>query len=216
METKNILIMDDHPIMRWGLKELLNDMYPQLRIFEAHDGDSMLGYLKKRKFDLLVVDIQVPNTDTIRLVELVSIRYPDTYILAYSMMPENIYGKRLLQAGASGYLPKMAPIDEVKRAFTHVFKQKKYISQGLLETLAGEAMQDAALNPFYSLSTREFEIANLLVAGTSIIQIASQLNLKPSTVGTYKSRIFEKIGISSVFQLKDMANLYNLNGMRPD
>jgi two-component system, NarL family, invasion response regulator UvrY len=216
METKNILILDDHPILRWGLKSLLNDLYPQLKVYEAEDGDSMLSCLRKRKFDVLIIDIQVPNTDTIRLVELVSIKYPNTYVLAYSMMPENIYGKRLLQAGASGYLPKMSAIDEVKRAFSIVLKRKKYISQNLLEMLAGEAVQNKSANPFYKLSTREFEIANLLVGGTNIIQIAAQLNLKPSTVGTYKTRMFEKIGITSVFQLKDLATLYNLDGMRPD
>lgn len=211
MEMKNVLIVDDHAVVRTGLKLLLHDFYQGLKIYEASNGDEVMREFKLHKIDLLVMDIHMANTDSIGLVELISIKYPKTYTLIFSMLPEKIYGKRMLKAGARGYLPKESTLDEIKKAFDLVLQQKTYLSQNFIEILAGQVSTDNTLNPFEILSHREFEIVNLLLSGLSINAIAQTLNLKPSTVGTYKIRVFEKLKIKSVFELKDLAMLFNFN-----
>lgn len=208
MPVKNILLVDDHLVVRTGLKVILLDYYKQLRIFEAADGEEALRVMKNERIDLTLLDLQLPNTDTIGLVELISIRYPHCYILVFSMLPETIYARRILRAGASGFLPKDTSQEEIKRAFDCAFANKKYISHGLSELLVNEVAGTATVSPFEGLSHREFEIVSLLLAGNNLAKISERLNIKPSTTGTYKARIFEKLRITSLFELKELAVLY--------
>ena len=201
------LIADDHEIVRQGLKLLIADFYPGAQIVEAHDGDSTLAQLKQTKCTLVVLDIQMPNTNSLDLVEYIIAFHPDTKILIFSMSSETLYGKRFIKAGAHGYLSKDASVDEVKKAIETVLNGRRYMSADLMDTFVGEEQQ----NPFITLSDREFEIAKLLLTGLSINEIASQIHLQPSTVGTYKARIFEKLHITNILQLKEMAALYNFS-----
>jgi two-component system invasion response regulator UvrY len=207
---KKVLIVDDHAVMRSGLKLLLEDAFNGLQVLEAGNGDVVLQHFRDHHIDILVMDIHIQDTDSISLVELVSIRYPKTYILVFSMLPEKVYGRRMLAAGARSYLPKESPLDEIKKAFELVFRRKIYRSQHFTEILAAVAMAKSPVIPFDHLSRREFEIANLLLSGTSINAIAQRLNVKPSTVGTYKARVFEKLKINTVFELKDLAVLFRM------
>lgn len=211
MPEKHILIVDDHEVIRKGVKQILGGLGPGLNLYESMDGDSMLEHFRQKKIDLLVMDIHLPNTDSIRMVELVSIRYPGTYILIFSMLPEHIYGRRMLSAGAKGFLPKLSTIDEIRGAFDRALKHKTYISPQLSNLLGKEEGDHVGSDPFRQLSDREFEIVNLLLSGCSISSIGQRLNLKHSTVGTYKARIFEKLQVRTIFELKDMAMLYNFN-----
>src|SRR5947209_14850589 len=126
MGQKKVLIVDDHAAMRAGVRGLLNDFYSGLEIHESEDGDSMLQQLKQGQFHLVILDVQMANTDTIRMVELITIKYPDTDILVFSMLPEKIYGPRLLKAGAKGFLPKSASMKETRKAFDLVMHSKRY------------------------------------------------------------------------------------------
>ena len=117
----------------------------------------------------------------------------------------------MLKAGARGFLPKESTLEEIKKAFDLVLQQKTYLSQNFIEILAGSVSTDTAFNPFEKLSHREFEIVNLLLSGSSINAIAQTLNVKPSTVGTYKIRVFEKLKIKTIFELKDLAMLFDFN-----
>lgn len=207
---KDILIVDDHSVTRTGVKALLQDLYQDFRIVEAYDGESTLQVLKKHKIDIAFMDLQLPNTDTISLIEWMSIRYPHTYTLAFSMLPENIYGRRVIKAGASGYLPKDAPIEEIKRATEFALSNTKYLTPALLGMLKKKTDLAEDNNPFNSLSHREFEIVNMLLEGSTPNVIAQNLNIKPSTVGTYKTRIFRKLNITSVMHLREISFLYGL------
>ena len=216
MPVKNFLLVDDHLEARTGLKVILLDYYPHLRFFEAADGEEALQMLKKEKVDFVLLDLQLPETDTIGLVELISIRYPHCYILIFSMLPETIYARRVLRAGASGFLPKDTSQEEMKRAFDYAFANKKYIGQGLSEMLVKEVAGEALASPFEGLSHREFEIVSLLLAGNNLAKISERLNIKPSTTGTYKARIFEKLRITSHFELKELAVLYQFTPSGPN
>ena len=211
MVNKRVLIVDDHAVMRMGLKELLQDLQPGVQILEANDGDEMLDVLRKNAIDLVVLDIHLPNTDTIKLVELSTIRFPQTDILIFSMLSEQIYGRRLLKAGAKGFLSKNAALEEIRHGLSMALHSKRYLSPALLDLLMRNADEQHHADPFGRLSQREFEIVHDLLSGATINTIATRLNLKPSTVGTYKARIFEKLQVQTVFELKELATLYQFN-----
>lgn len=206
---KHFLIIDDHVVVRSGIKTLLSDMYKPCTIDEANDGTSAIEKLEKTVYDMAMLDIQMPNTDTLALMQKISAEYPQLKVLVFSMSPENIYAQRYLKAGAMGYLNKDSSLEEMQKAIGLVLSGKKYISETLLDILASSAGQVTNENPFNKLSPREFEIANLLLSGKTISQISHSLQLGVSTVGTHKSRIFEKLRVSNLLELKDLANSYN-------
>jgi two-component system invasion response regulator UvrY len=202
-------------VIRTGLKSMLNDYYSQLRFFEANNEDEILHILKHNRIDLLIMDLQIPDTDVIGLMEMIAIKYPRTIILAFSMLPEKIYGRRVIKAGAYGFLSKDSTQEEMRKAFDLVLNEKKYISPVLAAQLEDDVRHNAGVNPFDRLSHREFLIVNLLLNGNTITYISKLLNIKPSTVGTYKTRIFEKLKVSSVFELKELSLLYDLSNSSP-
>lgn len=209
MILKKVLIVDDHVVIRTGLKAVFFDLFPEVTVLEAEDGDGALKILKQQHVDVLVLDLQMPNTESISLIELFSIKFPETYILAFTMLPEKIYAKRIMKAGASGYLPKDAGYEEMKRAFSLALQQKKYFSPFLTEMLSAESAKTEGANAFESLSYREFEILNLLLTGNNVSSIARMLNIKSSTVGTYKNRIFQKMQVQTLLDLQELASINN-------
>lgn len=204
------LIIDDHVVVRSGVKTLLSDIYNPSEIYEAHDGTSALERLKERDYDLAMLDIQMPNTDTLSLMDIIRVQYPDLKILVFSMSPENIYAQRYLKAGAKGFLNKDSPMEEIQKAIEIVLSGKKYISDNLIEILASNAGSRPDENPFNKLSPREFEIASLLLEGQTISQISKDLSLGVSTVGTHKSRVFEKLNVTNLLEMKALADHYQM------
>jgi two-component system invasion response regulator UvrY len=199
-------------VVRSGIKTLLSDLYNPCIIYEANDGNSALEQLKEHQVDLAMLDIQMPNTDTLSLMETIRTQYPNLKVLIFSMSPENIYAQRYLKAGAKGFLNKDSNIEDIQKAIEVILSGKKYISETLLEILAANAGSMQVENPFNKLSAREFEIASLLLAGQTISQISKNLSLGVSTVGTHKSRIFEKLQVSNLLEMKALADHYNLQG----
>lgn len=207
---KKFLLIDDHVVVRSGIKVLLSEIYKPSQIDEAQDGDSALAKIKETEYDLVILDIQMPQTDTLGLMEYFRIKYPALRVLIFSMSPENIYAKRFLKAGAKGFISKDAPLEEIKRAINQVLENTRYISDSLLESLADSTGAGKDNNLFNKLSSREFEIVSLLLSGQTISSIANTLSLQVSTVGTHKARIFEKLKVTNMLELKDLANSYNL------
>lgn len=207
---KKFLLIDDHVVVRSGIKVLLSEIYKPSQIDEAHDGDSALAKVKESAYDLVMLDIQMPNTDTFGLMEYFKIKYPELRVLIFSMSPENIYAKRFLKAGARGFISKDAPLEEIKRAINQVLQNSRYISDAMLESLAESSGTGKDTNLFNTLSAREFEIVSLLLNGQTISNIANTLSLQVSTVGTHKARIFDKLKVSNILELKELANSYNL------
>ena len=196
-------------VVRSGIKILLSEIYKPSIIDEAYDGDSALAKIKENAYDLVMLDIQMPNTDTFGLMEYFRVNNPELKVLIFSMSPENIYAKRFLKAGAKGFINKDAPLEEIKKAINQVLQNQKYISESMLENLA-ESSSTENSNLFNTLSAREFEITSLLLSGQTISHIAHTLHLQVSTVGTHKARIFEKLKVGNILELKELANTYNL------
>lgn len=207
---KRFLLVDDHNVVRSGIKGLLIELFKPSEIFEASDGETAVENLKRYRYDLIMMDIQMPRTDTLGLMEYIHIKYPDAKVLVFSMSAETIYARRFLKAGAKGFLSKDAPLEEIKKAISLVLNNRKYISDTLATLLAEESITDKPNNPFNQLSPREFEIVSLLLSGQTISEISKVLNLQVSTIGTHKSRLFDKLKVSNILELKDLANSYHL------
>jgi len=208
---KNFLLIDDHEIVRSGVKNVLLELFKPCDIFEAKDEKTALSQLKARPYDLVLMDVQMPDTDTAGLMEYIKTRYPDTRVLIFSMSSENVYAKRFLKAGAMGFVSKNAGLTELRKAVELVLNDRKYISEALAEQLAAEIGSAQPNNPFDKLSAREFEIANLLMAGKSGSDISELLSINSSTVGTHKARLFEKLGVNNLPELIEVARIYKLN-----
>jgi two-component system, NarL family, invasion response regulator UvrY len=205
------LLIDDHVVVRSGIKLLLANIYSGSEIHEAKDGDSAMAFVKENHYDFVMLDVQMPNTDSFALMEFFKANYPLLRVLVFSMNAESIYALRFIKAGAMGFISKEAPLDEIKRAIDQVVNGKKYISEEMLFVLAeGTSSGANPANPFSSLSSREFEIVSMLLNGKTISIIAADLNLGISTVGTHKGRIFTKLKVTNLLELKELANSYNL------
>jgi DNA-binding NarL/FixJ family response regulator len=128
----------------------------------------------------------------------------------FSMNAEEVYAKRYLQLGAKGYVSKAASQEEIKCALENLINSKRYISPSLMASLTEDALGKKSNNPFNSLSPREFEIVQHLLRGESSAEICSALTLQPSTVGTHKAKIFEKLNCHNVIDLNALAKIYNV------
>ena len=205
---KRFLLIDDHFVVRAGIKGLLAELYKPCEIYESDDSENAVLQLRKRTYDIIMMDVQIPKNDMLGLMEFIHIQYPEAKVLIFSMSSENIYAKRFLKAGAKGFLSKDSSFEEIIKAINLVINNRKYISEALAEMLAEDSLNDAPSNPFDKLSVREFEIASLLLDGLQLSEIAKSLNLQPSTVGTHKATLFKKMTISNVLQLQEIASVY--------
>jgi len=205
-----ILVIDDHEALRAGVKALLENSIPDVLINEAWDGDSGLKSVIESQYDLVILDINIPGTDSIGLVSSILGMRQDIRILMFSMNAEEIYAKRYLQLGVKGYVSKNAAAIEIIHAVKDVLENKKYISPALKNALVEDALGNNSGNPFKQLSPRELQICQYLIKGKSSADIASILNLKSSTVGTHKDRLMKKLKCKSIIELSKLARLHNM------
>ena len=145
---KNILIADDHSLIRSGLRMMLDRMVIKTDISEAWDSKSVMMRMKEKPFDLILLDVQMPATDSVVLMHWIQTFHPDTKILIVSQTPENTYGKRYLQLGANGFISKTAPDEEMINAIAQVLNGLTYVSEGLSRSIVQGALKGATGNPF--------------------------------------------------------------------
>jgi len=206
---KKILIADDHFIVRTGLAVLLKDIFFNVQIDESWDGESTWKKLEANEYDLAIIDIGMPGTDTIHLLKNVLALHPRQKILILTMSSEEIYGRKYLQLGVHGFITKEAPPAELRKAITTIIDDKRYVSTQLQEQLNKDIIGHQPSNPFEKLSSRELQVMMHLVEGRSVSQIASLLSVHTSTIGTHKSRIMTKLGVNNLIDLNKMAKLFN-------
>ena len=188
-----ILICDDHKIVRDGLGQILRQLPGITLITEAGSGDELLDKMKSDNFNIILLDISLPDKNGLEVLQSVKTRYPATNVLMLSMHPQEQYAKRALVLGASGYLTKDTASDELLIAVQKVSEGGKYISQSLAENLADHLSRDEKQLDHEVLSGREFEIMIKLANGRSLQEIANELFISNKTVSTYRSRIMEKM-----------------------
>jgi len=207
---KRILIVDDHSIIRAGLKILLASDFSAYQFDEAATEDECLQLLKINDYSLIILDINIPGSDTFKLVETALEINAENKILMFSMNAENIYAKRFLHIGVKGYIRKDEPTDEIVKAVREILGNKKYISKTLSETLSNERFDRVMNNPFEKLSPKQFVIAQSLIKGSTVSDICNEMQLHSSTVSTQKNRIFEKLNIKNLVDLYSLAKVHTL------
>lgn len=205
---KKFLIVDDHEIVRTGVKQVLTELYFPCTIDEADNEKSAAQLIKEQKYHLVLLDVQLPDSNAMGLVEFTRIQQPEAKVLVFSMGAENIYAKRFLKAGAMGFVSKKSGLEELKKGIDLALNNRRYISDSLAEILATDSDKDHLKNPFDKLTAREMEITNLLISGKSVSEIGALLHLSVSTVGTHKARLFEKLGIENLAQLIELNRVY--------
>ena len=207
---RKFLLVDDHAIVRSGIKFWLSAEYNPSEIDEAENGKEAIKKIEENDYDLLLLDIHMPETNSFDLLKHILTTRPDAKVLIFSMNSEGMYAKRYLKAGAVGFVSKDAPIEELKKAVDLTLNNRKYFSDKFIDTMLNEKTGEENINPFFKLSDREFEITSLLLEGKSVGEISTLLNIHNSTTGTYKARIFEKLKIENIFQLNKLATLYDI------
>lgn len=208
---ERILIADDHSIVRVGLSIMVKKLRIQSLIEEAVDFKGVLELVKKNTYDLIILDINMPNGSFQQTFDFIKIKQPDAKILVFSSQEESVYAIRYLKMGADGFLQKMADEDTVRRALEKMFRRGKYVSEDVRDELisnTSRSQDKKSPNPLKALSTREMEIAEKLIRGESLKDISEELNLHSSTASTYKARIFKKLEVKNIPELIDVFRFY--------
>ncbi|HEB02081.1 MAG TPA: response regulator transcription factor [Nitrospirae bacterium] len=197
----NILIVDDHMIVREGLKQILVDTPDLVVTDEAKNGEEALSKALGSDFDVVVLDIALPDKSGLEVLRQIRDRKPKLPVLILSMYPEDQFALRVLKAGASGYLNKESAPEELINALRKASSGAKYISETLLEEIA-DTLDFTSERPAQEiLSDREFQVLCLIASGKTSREIAEELSLSVKTVSTYRSRILEKMRMKNNSEL---------------
>lgn len=209
---KNFLIVDDHTIVRTGIKLILKGLYPTCVVKEAFNEKTALVILNETNFDMVFLDLNMPESDPYSLIHFLQHKQPYCSIVILTMNDEGHYAKRFFKLGIRGYLNKSVDESEIERAIQSILSGQIYVSETLKNSLTESVLKGSTENPFDALSDREFQVAQELIRGKTITQISNALNIHTSTVSTYKAKVFEKLKIpnSNVFELHSIAKTYKV------
>jgi DNA-binding NarL/FixJ family response regulator len=205
-----ILIADDHPVVRLGLKQILAAERDMLVVGEAKNGQEALELGRSLDWDVAVFDYSMPGRSGVELVKEIKRHHPGRPVLVLSMHPEELHATQVFKAGGSGYLNKESAGEELTAAIRKVAKGGRYVSAALAERLASELSPGSEKSPHETLSDREYRVMWLLASGKSINRIGQEMILSPSTISTYRTRILRKLGLSNNAQLVHYAITHKL------
>lgn len=196
-----ILIADDHAIVREGLKQIVAEEKDILVAGEAENAEQMMELLRKEKWSLVVLDINMPGKSGLDALKDIKLQYPELQVLILSMFSEDQYGIRAIKAGASGYLKKVSAPTELVSAIRKIVSGGKYINPSLAEKLADKFGETGKETLHENLSDREYQIMCNIALGKSADKIAEELSISINTVYTYRTRILEKMSMKSNVEL---------------
>lgn len=205
-----ILIADDHGIVRMGLVQVIKKLRPHAILSEVEEYKSLANLISQQSFDLVILDVNMPNGTLQQAINFIKLKQPALKILIFSSQDENLYALRYLKMGADGFLNKSSSKEEIDEALTMMLQKGQFISEGVREALVYNSLhKQKTISPLEALSDREMEVANKLVEGYPLKELSSQLNLHVSTISTYKNRVFEKLQIHSIPELIEVLKVYN-------
>jgi two-component system, NarL family, invasion response regulator UvrY len=205
-----ISIVDDHMIVRAGFRQMLADELGFDLAFEAGSGEDALEMVKAKPCDVMLLDLSLPGKSGVDTLREMRQRHPDVHVLVLSGFPEERYALSMLRNGADGYLCKDCERDELVRAIRTVATGRRYVSQRTAELLADEMAGSSRSAPHDSLSERELQVFLRLAAGESVSDIAGSLHLSVKTISTYRTRLLEKLEVSSNAELASYAIRHGL------
>lgn len=209
---KRVLIADDHSIVRLGASIIIKEVLKTEDIVHAESYDEAKRKIQEAQYDLLILDLNMPGGNNIRMVQEILNLQPEIKILVFSSYDEQIYALRYIEAGAMGYLNKSTSMLELRDALERLKEGKKYMSDSVrdqyIEILTKSKTEVNKKNPLLTLSDRETDVAKQLIKGYGVVDVAKAMDLNPSTVSTYKSRIFKKLNIKNI---PDLIKIFSLN-----
>lgn len=196
-----VLLVDDHKILRRGLRGLIEEDYPHAHFGEAENSHTALELIYGTTWDLVLLDVNIPGRSGFDVLQEIKHVKPETPVLVISAYPEEDFAVRALKLRAAGYLTKSCVADELKPAMKKALTGGRYVSPSLAEKLAESLGEDLKGPRHESLSNRELQVLRLVAVGRSLKEIAAELSLSEKTVGTYRRRIAEKMGLSTNVEL---------------
>ncbi|MGA2886653.1 MAG: response regulator transcription factor [Terracidiphilus sp.] len=193
----NILLADDHAVVRRGLRDILADALPGARFFEACSGDEVLSRLAGAQIDVLILDINMPGRSGLDVLRDVKRSYPRLPVIILSMQPEDQYAMRCLRAGAAAYINKDSAPEELAQATKKILDGGRYVSPRLAERLVTQ-LDEPFDKPLHELlSDREHEVMRMIASGIALTEIAERLHVSVKTVSSYRARIMIKMQMKS-------------------
>ena len=200
-----LLIADDHAIVRHGLRQIVAGTGDIEVLGEAETGLEVLRMLREKEFDVLLLDISMPEKNGVEVLEQARREFPRLRIIMLSMHAEDEFGVRALRSGASGYVNKQTAAKDLVEAIRVVASGRKYVSPALAEELANHVSSESDAPLHRMLSTREYQTLCLIASGKTLSQAAQELSLSPKTVSVYRARLLEKLGLSNNAELTHYA-----------
>ncbi|WP_395042911.1 response regulator [Flavobacterium sp.] len=202
--SKNILLVDDHLVVRKGIELILINNIKDVNVYNSQNYDEALQIIKTVSIDLVLLDININGSEDIKIMNEIKAIQSNTKILIFSSHEESQYGLRYIQNGADGYLNKFCNEDKILDAVNEILEKGTYYSNETKDKLSLKGNKKKSNNPIDSLSNREFEISRLLISGYGNLEISNKLGIQMSTVSTYKNRVFEKLNINNIVSLSDL------------
>ena len=201
----SILIADDHAIVRRGLKQIVSEQPDMTVAGEAENAQQVLDLVHARKWDVVVLDINMPGRGGLEVLKELKREHPKLPVLVLSVHPEDQYGVRVLKAGAAGYLTKDSAPDELIQAIRKVYRGGKYVSASMAETLVFELGTETDRPRHMGLSDREYQVMTMIASGKTVGEISEELSLSVKTISTYRARVLEKMKMRTNAELTHYA-----------
>jgi len=205
-----ILIADDHPTIRKGVKLTLQTEFADIEFGEASNANEVFKEIQQKKWDVLIMDMDMPGRNGLDALKQLKDEKADVRTLIFSMHPEGQIAVRALKAGAYGYLAKDAPDGELGKAVRSLMNGKKYITPAVAEQMAAQLENPSNKAPHELLSDREYQTLLLFASGKTVSQVADELSLSVPTISTYRARILDKMGMKNNAELTSYALRNNL------
>lgn len=196
-----VLIADDFPLFRRGVKELLVDGLGPVTMGECANAHDLMEHIRRKKWDVIIMDITMPGNSGTEALKQVKAECPKVPVIVLSMHPEDQYAVRMFKAGADGYLTKTSAPEELVKAVKKVLSGGQYVSAALAEKLALTLKLDADQEGHLHLSDREYEVMRLIASGKTVSEIAKVMHLGVTTVSTYRARVLEKMHLKNNAEL---------------
>lgn len=206
----NVFLVDDHELVRTGIRRILEDVRGIKVVGEAQSGETAVAFCRQYHPDVILMDMNMPGIGGLEATRKILRIRPDVRIIVLTIHCENPFPTKVMQAGAAGYLTKGAAPDEMIQAIRLVHSGQRYISPEIAQQMALSQFASADENPFKSLSERELQIMMMITKGQKVTDISEQLNLSPKTVNSYRYRLFSKLDISGDVELTHLAIRYGM------
>ena len=208
-ESYHFLIADDHSVVRQGLSVVIRELYPTAKILTSSNFRNTLQIVKDLPLDLLILDISFPEGSSLNIIGEIKNLQPECKILLFTGHDEDIYAMRFLNAGATGFLNKGGSEEDIRQALRSMVVSGKYVSANVRNKILDSYINKSPINPLEKLSAREVEVARLLVKGFGNLEISEMLDIRKTTVSTFKNRIYEKLMIDNLAALIELFRLYS-------